>query len=717
MFHSSSRLWQIATLVPLTLSATLPLPAESPVAPGEQGSGTWTFHHENVLGTSLQITVRADGLAAAQTAEAAILASSDHDTAVLSTWKPDSEVSRWQQTRMQPVAVSPELFEVLSAFDGWRDRTGGALDASVEVATRLWQNATAAGRLPSEQEIAIGREAMRQPHWSLDRTQRTATRLTDVPLALASFTKSYVSSRAADAGLQAGASGVMLNVGGDVIVRGNLLQMAAITNPQNDSENTAALCFVTLQNRAIATSGSYRRGFSLDSTASVPQFSHLFDPRTAQPTTHVLSSTVIAKDAVTAGALATAFSVLSVSESQHLAASFPGVEYLLVLPGGEQIASRNWPEPVLQNVRYQKKAAPAADAWNQAFELDIQLNLPRIEDARYRRPYVAVWVEDADHFPIRTIALWTEKPRWLPDLKQWYREDQVRSMTEGTDISRIVSSATRAPGRYTLKWDGTANEGKPVKAGRYTVCIEAAREHGVTTSNVKHWTSTGKPSSRTCQPPRNLELSPLTTVNDRSAKRQPQFRQKIAKTARWLHIYLSMVSFAVVLFFSVTGITLNHPTWFSNAVRTRELHGSVQPVLLEGIGDSEAAKATLIRTIQTQRHLHGAVNDLRIEAAEVSFSFRAPGYSADVNLDRQTGKYSITEVRNGFVAVINDLHKGRDSGNSWGVLIDVSAVFLTMVSLTGLIILWFVYKRRVSGLIVSLVGVALCLIVYAALVP
>ena len=31
---------------------------------------------------------------------------------------------------------------------------------------------------------------------------------------------------------------------------------------------------------------------------------------------------------------------------------------------------------------------------------------------------------------------------------------------------------------------------------------------------------------------------------------------------RWLHIYLSMFSLAVVLFFSVTGITLNHPDWF-----------------------------------------------------------------------------------------------------------------------------------------------------------
>jgi FAD:protein FMN transferase len=74
--------------------------------------------------------------------------------------------------------------------------------------------------------------------------------------------------------------------------------------------------------------------------------------------------------------------------------------------------------------------------------------------------------------------LWTQNPRWIPELKQWYRDDQVRNLSENTDISRTVSSATRPPGHYSLKWDGKDNEGKLVKAGKYTVVIEAAREHG-----------------------------------------------------------------------------------------------------------------------------------------------------------------------------------------------------------------------------------------------
>jgi hypothetical protein len=116
--------------------------------------------------------------------------------------------------------------------------------------------------------------------------------------------------------------------------------------------------------------------------------------------------------------------------------------------------------------------------WNANFELEIGLEIARIGDARAKRPYVAVWVEDADHYPIRTLALWTEKARWIPELKQWYKDEQIRNLTEGGDLSRTVASATRPAGQYSLKWDGKDNEGKVVKAGTYTICVEAAREHG-----------------------------------------------------------------------------------------------------------------------------------------------------------------------------------------------------------------------------------------------
>jgi hypothetical protein len=91
---------------------------------------------------------------------------------------------------------------------------------------------------------------------------------------------------------------------------------------------------------------------------------------------------------------------------------------------------------------------------------------------------VAVWIEDADHFPVRTIAFWVEKTRYIPEMKAWYKDDRLRAMADGNEIIRSISSATRPPGKYSVRWDGKDQSGKLVKAGKYIVLIEATREHG-----------------------------------------------------------------------------------------------------------------------------------------------------------------------------------------------------------------------------------------------
>lgn len=449
-------------------------------------AGIWQAHHEGVLGTSLEVAVRAPSRATARRVEAAVHAEFDRQSALLSAWDAESEFSRWQRTRGIAVPVSPELLETLLRFDYWRAETGGALNASAEAAAVLWRDASFAGKTPGAAELTAAASAMQEPHWKVDAATMTATHLTGTPLALASFVKSRISAAAADAAMRAGATGVMLNVGGDIVTRGRMVQRVDVANPKADAENDAPLDTVVLEDRAIATSGGYRRGFSVGGE----RLSHLIDLRTGVPVSEVLSSTVIARDAETAGALATALSVLTPGDSAEVARRYPDAEYLLVLRDGKQVQSGGWgryQEPRMMRASYRvgldasgTAMVPAAGdaAWNQSFELLVKLDLPRIDDPRYRRPFVAVWIEDENKFPVRTLALWFQKPKWLPELKTWYRDDRVRNLSEGTDLSTTISSATRGPGSYTLKWDGKDNEGKLVKAGKYTVCVEASREHG-----------------------------------------------------------------------------------------------------------------------------------------------------------------------------------------------------------------------------------------------
>jgi hypothetical protein len=115
-------------------------------------------------------------------------------------------------------------------------------------------------------------------------------------------------------------------------------------------------------------------------------------------------------------------------------------------------------------------------------ELHVTIELARPARGQYRRPYVAVWLEDVNEDPVRTGLLFmTTKepgPRWHRDLLRWYRQDNVRKMTSDIDLVDTISSASRGPGQYRAVFDGTDDAGKPLKPGKYTLLIEVAREHG-----------------------------------------------------------------------------------------------------------------------------------------------------------------------------------------------------------------------------------------------
>ncbi|MEH8019302.1 DUF2271 domain-containing protein [Rheinheimera muenzenbergensis] len=112
---------------------------------------------------------------------------------------------------------------------------------------------------------------------------------------------------------------------------------------------------------------------------------------------------------------------------------------------------------------------------------EIALEIPVIETSQYHRPYVAVWVEDAQQQPVKLIALWVEKPDWLKDLRRFWR----KIGRSNTTLVDAVSGATQKPGNYTLQWDGKDDSGATLSTGRYTLFVEAAREQGGR-SLVKH---------------------------------------------------------------------------------------------------------------------------------------------------------------------------------------------------------------------------------------
>jgi thiamine biosynthesis lipoprotein ApbE len=380
-------------------------------------SRAWQFHHENVLGTSADLKVTTESESVAQLAEKVVLNEVDRLAGLLSTYRSDSEVSRWLRSRANAQPVSTELFEVMSLFDQWRSKSGGALDSAAERACRLWRDAAELGRIPTDAELTRAVTEIRQTHWILDSAARTATHLTDVPLGFNSFVKSYVIQHAAEQALRLDhVEGVVVNLGGDLVVRGRPEATVSIADPRDDAENARPIARLAVCDRAIATSGGYRRGVQI----AGHWYSHLIDPRTARPVGHVLSATVVSPSATSAGALATTLCVLQPVDGLALAAAEPATEVLLIDAEGRRWTSPGWnslekPEvslmaerdPVTVGAGGPSESSPrtAESAWNQAMELVVNLELAPAADGRWRRPFVAIWIEDKDKYPVRTMAL------------------------------------------------------------------------------------------------------------------------------------------------------------------------------------------------------------------------------------------------------------------------------------------------------------------------
>lgn len=186
----------------------------------------------------------------------------------------------------------------------------------------------------------------------------------------------------------------------------------------------------------------------------------------------------------------------------------------------------------------------------------------------------------------------------------------------------------------------------------------------------------------------------------------------LSNWSRWLHIYLSMFSFVIVLFFSVTGLTLNHLDWFPEKEVLKEQEGKLRVDWVNVSDTAKIKKLEIVELFRKDYHVKGLVNDFRIDEREVSISFQGPGYTADVFIQREDGKFQLSTRELGTIAFLNDLHKGRDTGKAWAWVIDFSAIFMTIISLSGLILLLFLKKRRSNGIIWLVIGVAAVALLY-----
>ncbi|MEL0307677.1 MAG: FAD:protein FMN transferase, partial [Halieaceae bacterium] len=243
-----------------------------------------------------------------------------------------------------PMEVDWDFAYVLSAALALGDVTHGAYDVTVSPLSDLWGFGPDGPRqFPAEADIArvLGRVGSNHLAWQPE-TRILSKTMPGVALDFSSLAKGYAVDLAADALDDLGVVHYMLEIGGEVRVRGQSPRgdawRIAIERPEPGARGGVQAALV-LEDTGVATSGDYRNFFEHEGD----RYSHLIDPRTGYPVRHdVVSVTVVHGSAMMADAWATALTVMGSAEAMAMAEARGLAVYVITQAGDrtEGLASR-----------------------------------------------------------------------------------------------------------------------------------------------------------------------------------------------------------------------------------------------------------------------------------------------------------------------------------------------------------------------------------------
>ena len=195
-------------------------------------------------------------------------------------------------------------------------------------------------------------------------------------------------------------------------------------------------------------------------------------------------------------------------------------------------------------------------------------------------------------------------------------------------------------------------------------------------------------------------------------------RQRFFMLVRSVHLYSSTALFAALAFFCVTGVTLSHSWYLDSGSRNDSTTLEIPNVLAEGLNPDawNPDVDALTDYLETSVGLQAPINiELDRDYGELTLSYSAPASDADV-LVSQDG-IVIDSQRGSWLATLNDLHKNRDAGAVWSLLVDVTAIGMLLFALTGLVIL-FQNRRKLSrSLMIVALGLATPILIFVFFVP
>ncbi|KAA0019102.1 FAD:protein FMN transferase [Salinicola corii] len=262
--------------------------------------------------------------------EGSVKAALDRVDRLMSTYKTDSELSRFNRAPVgEPFQLSPQTAEVIREAIRVGDMSAGAFDVTVGAAVNLWGFGPDKhpDRVPDDDAIAKALKEVDYQALKLD--GNTLTKTKPVYVDLSGIAKGYGVDAVARALDDLGVQRYLVEVGGEIRTRGSKPGdepwRIAVEKPVSNERSVQRI--IELDDSAVATSGDYRNYFESDGK----RYSHTIDPRTGRPIKHhLVSVTVITSDCMTADALATAIDVMGPDAGYAMAERENLAVYLVV---------------------------------------------------------------------------------------------------------------------------------------------------------------------------------------------------------------------------------------------------------------------------------------------------------------------------------------------------------------------------------------------------
>lgn len=301
----------------------------------------WLYREEDIMGTRCAVEIWATDRAAGNAAMEAVLADMRRIDALMSTYKPDSEISRVNaNAAREPVAITAELFGLLQTAQQYSALSKGAFDITYASVGYLYDYRQHFH--PDEKSIAAALPTVDYRQLKLDPANRTVSfGKPGMRIDLGGIAKGYAVDRGIEILKARGFTHAMVNAGGDTRVSGDRFGKPWVVGIRHPDRKDEVALRIPLTDAAFSTSGDYERFFDEGGV----RYHHIIDPKTGHSPHAVRSVTIIASNATRTDGLSKTVFILGPKAGLDFINSLPDADAIVIAADGKVSYSKGLQPP------------------------------------------------------------------------------------------------------------------------------------------------------------------------------------------------------------------------------------------------------------------------------------------------------------------------------------------------------------------------------------